>query len=72
MEEEILIPESEQEIVATKILRKRVGNKLYLANKGCHSLIGCVEKIGEIYFIEGYINQFRTEYDAEEALLFGI
>ena len=74
MEEEILTSEDEetQAILVPKILKKRIGNKLYLANKGCTSLIGCIEKIGETYFIEGYFNPFKKESEAVDYLLYGI
>ena len=85
MEEEILMSENEsnqfdafsedktvESIPVTKILKKRVENKLYLANKGCLSIIGCVEKIGSTYFIEGYVNPFEKESQAVDFLLYGI
>jgi len=85
MEEEILLSENEdvqfdvydedqtdKTIPVTKILKKRDGDKLYLANKGCHSLIGCIEKIGSTYFIQGYANPFDKESQAIDFLLYGI
>lgn len=82
MEEEILLPETEdiqeeneeinENIPVVKILKKREGNRLLLANKGCHSLIGCIEKIGSTYFVDGYVNPFNTESQAIDFLLYGI
>ncbi len=75
MEEEILYPtdqeniEETNEIPTLKILYKREGNKLLVANAGCHSLIGIVENIDGRFYIESSIDSFKTEKDAIEYLI---
>ena len=82
MEEEILLPETEdiqeeneevnENIPVVKILKKRIGNKLLLANKGCGSFIGCIEQINSKFFIEGYLNEFNREQEAIDFLLYNM
>ena len=61
----------EKEIPTTKILKKRIGNELHLANKGCRSLIGITEKINNKFYIKGYLNEFDKEQEAIDVLSYG-
>ena len=74
MEEEILYPTDQESIEETKIttlniLTKREGNKLLVANAGCHSLIGIVKNIDGRFYVDCSIDSFRTEKDAIEFLV---
>ena len=72
MEENIYNQEETQEVSRLRILRKREGNKLYIANAGCHSLVGIIEKIDSNYYIQGYLDSFEKEQDAIDVLMMGL
>lgn len=69
MKKEILDQTENKEIPALRILTKRQGNKLLVANAGCGVLIGIIEQIDNEYFIDSCINSFRSERDAVDYLI---
>lgn len=72
MEENIYNQEDTAEVSRLRILRRRVDNELHIANAGCHSLIGIIQKIDGNYYIKGYLDPFDKEQDAIDVLMMGL
>ena len=64
--------EEQEEIPTIKILKKRVGNELHLANKGCNCLIGIIYPENGKFYIKGYSNEFEKEQEAIDILENGL
>lgn len=64
--------EEEKDIPTIKILKKRVGNELRIANKGCGCLIGIIYELNGKYLIKGYSNEFDKEQEAIDILSYGL
>ena len=52
--------------------QRKEDGKLYIINKGCKTLIGVIAPKGNKFIIEGYVDEFDTEWEAKDILMKGV
>lgn len=60
---------ADAKLTVAKILKKRVGNELHVANKGCGTIIGIIVHTEEGFIIKGTDLMFDSERETLDELL---